>query len=204
MVIISSPVNAQQLWRPSFGTDTGWDALPSSEGKHAGSDSHPVRIGWEALARSGPDDSCTPACFRTGSVWPKPDTVNQNLTQSAKTWHNQPKPDTVSQNLTQSAKTWHNQPELNRIRSVLHNVIRDVCGKLEAGRLRPARNWARWFLDTSLLPDQMRLAKPWPGRIRAGFAQYDPCLLRKNGAETDAGSWIRHILSGPIVAARWP
>ena len=38
----------------------------------------PVRIGWEALVRSGPDDSCTPASFRAGSVWPKPDTVSQN------------------------------------------------------------------------------------------------------------------------------
>ena len=28
--------------------------------KHAGSDSRPGRIGWEALARSGPDVSCTP------------------------------------------------------------------------------------------------------------------------------------------------
>ena len=46
--------------------------------KHTGSDSHPVRIGWEALARSGPDDSRSPACFRTGSVWLKPDTVSQN------------------------------------------------------------------------------------------------------------------------------
>ena len=26
--------------------------------------------GW-----SGTDDSCTPACFRTGSIWPKPDTA---------------------------------------------------------------------------------------------------------------------------------
>ena len=48
--------------------------LPS---KHAGSDPHPIRIGSEALARSGPDDSWTPACFWTGSVWP-------NLTQSAR------------------------------------------------------------------------------------------------------------------------
>ena len=38
----------------------------------------PIRIGWEALTRSGPDDSCSSACFRTGSVWPKPDTVSQN------------------------------------------------------------------------------------------------------------------------------
>ena len=38
----------------------------------------PTRICWEALARSGPGDYCSPACFRTGSVWPKPDTVSQN------------------------------------------------------------------------------------------------------------------------------
>ena len=28
---------------------------------------------FRAVARSRPSDSCTPACFRTGSVWPKPD-----------------------------------------------------------------------------------------------------------------------------------
>ena len=38
----------------------------------------PIRIGPEALARSGPDDSCTSACFRTGTVQPKPDAVSQN------------------------------------------------------------------------------------------------------------------------------
>ena len=32
-------------------------SIPS---KHAGSDWHPVRIGWKALARSVPDDYCTP------------------------------------------------------------------------------------------------------------------------------------------------
>ena len=80
-------------------------------------------------------------------------------------------------------------------------------GKLVAGWLRPARNRARRFLHTGLLPDQMRLAKPWPGhpdRIRVGFVQYDPCLLWKNGTESDAGSRIQHIRSGPILAARWP
>ena len=50
-------------------------SLPS---KHAGSDSHPVRISSEALVRSGPDDSCTPPCFRTGCVWSNPDTVSQD------------------------------------------------------------------------------------------------------------------------------
>ena len=40
---------------------------------------HPVNvpdliwIGSEALARSGPDDSCTLVCFWTGCIWPKPD-----------------------------------------------------------------------------------------------------------------------------------
>ena len=51
------------------------------------SDSHPVRIGWEVLARSGQDDPCTLACFRTGSVWPKPDTVSQNQTGSGLVLH---------------------------------------------------------------------------------------------------------------------
>ena len=117
--------------------------------KHARSDSDPVRIGWEGLARSGPDDSCTPACFRTGSVW-------QNL---------------------------HSQPELNRTRAgfaqyypgrLWINETESKNRKLVAGRFRPARNRAKWFLHTSLLPDQMCLAKPWPGHpdwIRVGLAQ---------------------------------
>ena len=41
-----------------------------------------IQSGWEALAISRPDDSCTPACFRTGSIWPKPSTVSQNQTGS--------------------------------------------------------------------------------------------------------------------------
>ena len=83
-------------------------------------------------------------------------------------------PDRFGQNLTQSARTKPSGSEL-----VLHNIIRDVCGrtktesesgKLVAVRLRPARNRARWFLLTGLLSDQMRLAKPWPGhpKIRSG------------------------------------
>ena len=39
---------------------------------------YPVWIGWKALASSGPDDSCTLDCIRTGSVWPKPGTISQN------------------------------------------------------------------------------------------------------------------------------
>ena len=70
-------------------------------------------------------------------------------------------------------------------------------GTLEAGRLRSARTGPD---DSGLLPDQMRLAKPWPGhpdRTRVGFAEYGPCLLWKNGTETDAVSRIRHVTIRP-------
>ena len=55
--------------------------------KHAGSDPHPIWIGLEVLAQSGPDDSCTLTCFRTGSLWPKPDIVSQNTTESGLVLH---------------------------------------------------------------------------------------------------------------------
>ena len=54
---------------------TVYDQIP---GKHAGSSSHPVRISLEALAKTGPSDSCTLACFRMGSIWTKPETVSQD------------------------------------------------------------------------------------------------------------------------------
>ena len=57
----------------------GETSIPS---KHAGSDSHRGRIGWEALARSGPDP------------------FGQNLAHSART-----KPDPFGQNLAHSART---------------------------------------------------------------------------------------------------
>ena len=47
-----------------------------------------IRLGSEALARSGPDNCCTPALFRTGSVWPKPDTVSHNQIGSGLVLHN--------------------------------------------------------------------------------------------------------------------
>ena len=54
--------------------------------KHAGSNLHLVQINLEALARSGPDDSCT--LTQTGSIWPKPDTVGQNRIRSRLVFHN--------------------------------------------------------------------------------------------------------------------
>ena len=147
-----------------------------------------------------------PICIRSGSGgrhWPETDRMILAYRIASG-------PDPFGQNLTQSART-KSDPGW-----ILHSIIRVVCGskdpspksrKLVAGRLRPARNRARWFLHTNRFPDQMRLAKPWPGhldQIRVVFARYDPCLLWKNGAETDAGSRIRQILSGQIPAARWP
>ena len=66
-------------------TERSFAWLPS---KHAGSDSHLIRIGSEALAKSGPDDCCTPACFRIGSVSATPDTVGQNQMGSSLALHN--------------------------------------------------------------------------------------------------------------------
>ena len=37
-------------------------------------------------------------------------------------------------------------------------------------------------------------------KIWISFAQHDPCLLWKNRTKLDAGSQIRHIQSGPILA----
>ena len=39
-----------------------------------------------------------------------------------------------------------------------------------------------------------------PGR----FCTVWPCLLCKTGTEKDEGGRIRHMRSGPILAARWP
>ena len=57
-----------------------------------------------------------------------------------------------------------------------------------------------WLLHTGLLPDRIRLAKIWHdqpelNRIRAGFAQYYPGCLWKNGTECKSrelvAGWLR-------------
>ena len=99
-------------------------------------------------------------------------------------------PDLSGQNLNQSVRT--------RYRLVLHNMIRAVCG-----RTQPSLKVGNWKqagcvllepgpMITSLLSDQMHLAKTWPGHpdwIQASFAEYDPGLLWKNGSELDAEVW---------------
>ena len=83
--------------------------------KHARSHSHPVRIGLEALARSRPNDSCTPACFWTGSIWPKHETISQNYIGSG---------------------------------LVLHNIIWNVCG-----RMQPSLRMENWQRAGCILPE---------------------------------------------------
>ena len=100
--------------------------------KHARSNPHPS-ISLEALARSGPDDSCTLACFQTGSVWAKPDTARTQLDPG---WF---------------CTVW-SRPATECER-----------GNLEAGQLHSARNGAQWFFHFSLLLDKVHLAKTWPG-----------------------------------------
>jgi len=107
-------------------------------------------------------------------------------------------PGPFGQNLT--------HPELNLIHAgftqyypgrLWKNRTESESEKLVAGQLCPARNQARWFRHTSLLPDSKHLAKTWPGLpdwIWVSSAQYDLCLLGKNGAEMDVRSQIRHIL----------
>ena len=80
-----------------------------------------------------PDDSCTPACFRTGSVWPQPGKKQLELNRIRAGFA--------------PGRLWK-------------NATKSESGKLVAGWLRPARNRAGRFLHTDLLPDQMRLAKP--------------------------------------------
>ena len=95
------------------------DCIPS---KHARSDSHPVRLGSISQKRAG-------WFLHTGLL---PDRIRL-------------------------AKTRHSQPELNRIRAgfaqyypgrLWKNGTESENGKLVAGRLRPARNRAGWFLHT--------------------------------------------------------
>ena len=86
--------------------------------KHAGSDSRPIRISLAASVRSGPDDSCPPACFRTGSYWPKSDT--------------QPEPNRVRAGFSQydPGRLWRNAAESGR-------------GEMVAGRFAFCQNRAR-------------------------------------------------------------
>ena len=71
-------------------------------------------------------------------------------------------------------------------------------GKPVAGWSHSARNRARWFLHTSVLPDLVHLPQTGPGhpdRIWISFAQYDLGLFwGKKGTKLDVGSQIIIII----------
>ena len=117
-------------------------------------------------------------------------------------------PNPFGQNLTQSARTKSDPGWFCTILSGTSVEEWNWVLKWETGSGLVAfcQKLAWRFLHTSLLLDQMCLAKPWPGhrdRIWDSFAQYDPCFLWKNETEMDAASWIWHWWSGPILAACW-
>ena len=102
-------------------------------GEHARSDSQPIWISAETLSKSGPDDSCTLACFQTGSVWLKP---NSQLTPNS-----QPEPDQIW-----AAFAQYGIEDCNQV------------WKWETGS-RPVAFWQNqaWqFLHTGLLLDRMQ------------------------------------------------
>ena len=84
--------------------------------KHVVSDSHLIRIGSEALARSRPVNPCTFPSYQTGSVWPKPDSQPEpNLTWAGfihydpgHLWKNATKSESgkLAVDQTRFAKTW--------------------------------------------------------------------------------------------------
>ena len=140
-------------------------------------------VASEALARSGLDDSCTPASFRTGSVWPKSYINSQNQIGSGLVLH-------------------------CMIRAVCGSTRPSVkVEKLVAGFVEFCQNRARWFLHTGLLLDQIRMAKTWPDHpdwIWAGFekninrtffGRAEPNRMQEVGS--------RHTRPGPILPACW-
>ena len=75
------------------------------------------------------------------------------------------------------------------------------------------QKWAGWFLHIGLLPDRICLAKTWHSQpelnwIWAGFVQYDPGHIWKNGTKSKSGKLVvgqkpgqmipeHHLVSGP-------
>ena len=95
---------------------------------------------------TGSDDCCRPACFRTRSLWPKPDLVSQNQIRSGGFSQYDP------------GHLWKNATEME-------------SGKLVVGWLCSAYH-ARRFLHMGLLMDRIHLAGTWPGHpdwIQASF-----------------------------------
>ena len=90
--------------------------------------------------------------------------------------------DPFGKNLTQSARRKSDTGRFCTLRSgpSVEDCSRVRKWKTGSGPVAFCQNRARWFLHTSLLPDQICWAKSWPGhpdRIRAGFVQYDQAFF---------------------------
>ena len=160
----------------------------------------PIRIGSETLARTGPDDSCTPACFWAGPVWPKP--------------NSQPEPNRIRAGFAQydPGRLWQNATESERGKLVAgrlwKNATESESGKLVAGRLNSGRTGhddfgtRACFRTGSVWPNHDQASRSDPGRfctnmIRAVFGITETNRMRKVGSDII-------MRSGPILAAHWP
>ena len=112
------------------------------------------------------------------------------------------RPDPFGQNLTQSART---KPDPGWFCTVLSGTSVEVWNwvwkwETGSGPVVSCRKPGQ-MIPAHQLPDQMCLAKPWPGhpdQIRVGFAQCDPCLLWKTELK-----WMREVRSGVYYQAQF-
>ena len=118
-------------------------------------------------------------------------------------------PDPFGQNLTQSART---RLDLGWFCIMLSRTSVEECNRVwkwetGSGPVASCQEPGSMIPANRLASDQTSLAKPWPGhldRIQVSFVQHGSCLLWKNGTEKDAGGWIQHVRSRPILATCWP
>ena len=162
------------------------DNYPS---KHAGSDSHMVRIGWEALARTE----------RVGWFWHTgllPDRIDL-----AKTWHSPPE---------------LNHPDPSWFCTICSGPSVEDCNRV--WKWKTGSGGPVVFCQKPRPPDdscspacfRTRYVWPetWPGDpdlTRAGFTQYDQAFFGRTepNRTREVGPGI-YTQSGPILAARWP
>ena len=124
----------------------------------------PIRIGSEALASSGLDDTCTPAFFRAGSVGQKPDS--------------QPEPNWIQAGFAQY--------DLGRL---WKNATESESGKLEVGQklslMIPAHQIAS-------RPDAFGQTLTRPSRSDPVLHNMIHAFFESE-TESNAGSWMKHF-----------
>ena len=142
--------------------------------EHAGSDLQPIWVSTEALAKRGPDDYCTLACFQTGSVWLKPDTARTRSDPGCfcTVW--------LGPSVEECNQIW----------------------KWETGT-RPVAFWqdrAWQFLRTGLRLDQVQNLATLESMIQAFFGRMEPNQMQevRSGIYDLAGLWLHASCNGHI------